>query len=387
MGKIDVLCFGGEDWWYKNQAHIDMQLMRRFSKLGTVLYVNSIVMQKPNINEGKIFFKKLVRKTKSVVKGLKMSHAGFWVYSPFTLPVHHIGWLRRLNEIVLPRQLLLVSRKLGMWDAIIWVACPVACNTAIKMKKGLLVYQRTDRYEDYPNVDHDTVRRYDQQLKAFADMTLFVNKLLYEQEYSQCKKAFFLDHGVDFDLFALADQDRTKPQDITSIPKPIAGYFGELDEHKLDICFLENMVDLLPKISFVFVGNASPKIMHLGEKKNVWLLGKKSYEQIPHYGKCFDVAILPWTQNKWTEAANPLKIKEYLALGKPLICTPVFTQIEQYRDVAYVANTPEEFAHCIVKALNEDSPKRIAARRKKVQYDTWDSKAELVLHELFDKKN
>lgn len=82
-------------------AHIDMQLMRRFAKMGVTVYVNSIVMQKPKLAQGRKFIEKLVRKTKSIFTGLKKSDAGFWVYSPFTLPVHHLAWARPLNEIIL----------------------------------------------------------------------------------------------------------------------------------------------------------------------------------------------------------------------------------------------------------------------------------------------
>lgn len=382
--KIDVLCFGGEDWWYSNRGHIDMQLMQRYARYGTTVYINSIVMQKPSVSEGKMFIKRLVRKTKSIFIGLKNSGEGFWAYSPFTLPVHHLAWARPLNEVILKYQVLYVIRKLRMREPIIWVACPAACNIAMSVKKRLLVYQRTDRHEEYPNVDHNIISEYDRKLKSSADVTLFVNSSLYMKEHSQCKNALFLDHGVDFELFASADQMRGKPSDISSISKPIAGYFGAIEEHKLDIDFIEQIVDLLPDISFVFVGEASPKFLRLGERKNVWLLGQKTYEQIPHYGQCFDVAILPWRKNRWTEAANPIKVKEYLALGKPFVSTPVFTQIQEYLDVAYVANNPEEFAHCIVKALNEDNRERIAARREKVQKDTWDSKAQLVLGKLLD---
>ena len=95
MERIDTVCFGGEDWWYHNRAHIDMQLMRCFAQLGTVLYVNSIVIQKPtfkkNIGGGKSLTQKLARKTKSILKGLKKSDAGFWVYSPFSIPFHQKG--------------------------------------------------------------------------------------------------------------------------------------------------------------------------------------------------------------------------------------------------------------------------------------------------------
>jgi len=116
-------------------------------------------------------------------------------------------------------------------------------------------------------------------------------------------------------------------------------------------------------------------------KKNVWMLGQKPYEQIPHYGKCFDVAIMPWKQNRWIEACNPIKLKEYLALGKPIVSTP-FPELNKYLDVVYLARTPKEFANCIKRAIRQDSPKLVTTRREKVKNSSWDTKAELMLEEL-----
>jgi hypothetical protein len=113
-GNISFICFGGEDWWYHNRAHTDMQLMRRFSQKGTTVYVNSIMMRKHKIIGGSKFIEKLIRKVRSILKGLKKSGAGFWVYSPFTLPVHHISWARPLNEAVLRYQMQRLMRKLRM---------------------------------------------------------------------------------------------------------------------------------------------------------------------------------------------------------------------------------------------------------------------------------
>jgi len=91
---------------------------------------------------------------------------------------------------------------------------------------------------------------------------------------------------------------------------------------------------------------------------------------------------MPWRQNRWIEACNPIKLKEYLALGKPVVSTP-FAELEQYLDVVYQARTPEQFVESIKQALDEDSSERIAQRREKVQNASWDSKAQLVLDELF----
>jgi len=384
--RIDTICFGGEDWWYHNRGHVDMQLMRRFAKWGTVLYVNSIVMQKPSLKRntagGKSFTHKLIRKARSIFRGLRKSDAGFWVYSPLSLPVHHIEWARPLNKILLQFQIWFVSRRLAIENPIVWVACPAACNVAVNMKHTKLVYQRTDRFEEYPDVDVGIIRQYDQKLKANADLTVFVNKILYEQERQECKNAIYLDHGVDFDMFSGAEHKHEIPTDIADVRRPIIGFFGGIHDHIFDVDFIKNVIDMLPQMSFVFVGKASADCSELMLRNNVWMLGQKSYEQIPHYGKCFDVAIMPWLQNRWIEACNPIKLKEYLALGKPIVSTP-FTELQEYQDVVYEAGTPKVFADCIKKAHSENSPELVAKRRQKVAQASWDSKAELVLQKLF----
>lgn len=383
--RLDVLCFGGEDWWYHNRGHIDMQLMRRFARRGTTIYVNSIVMQKPNFKRatagGRSFSQKLLRKTGSMLRGLRCTEAGFWVYSPFSLPVHHIPGLDPVNRTLLSAQVGLVMRRLRLVRPVVWVACPVACDLARALDKSALVYQRTDRFEEYPNIDRDVIRRYDEQLKRHADLTVFVSRSLYEEERGQCRHAFYLDHGVDFDLFAGAAREPAIPADLHGIPHPIVGYFGGIDNHTSDIAFLEEVTRILPEFSFVLVGQASSEVDGLQRRGNVWLLGQKPYEQIPQYGKCFDVAIMVWHRNRWIAGCNPIKLKEYLALGKPVVSTP-FPQLQQYAQVVYQAATPREFAARLKQALAEDSPQRIVARRASIQDATWDAKAEQVLQEL-----
>ncbi len=385
--NIDVLCFGGEDWWYHNRGHFDMQLMKRFARRGTVLYVNSIVMAKPTIADRKKFMEKLVRKARSMFTGLKSSGVGFWVYSPVVLPVHHISWARPFNQTVLRYQIRRVMRKLGMSDSVVWIVNPVACDTVLKIRRNKLIYQRTDRHEEYPNVDMQTIIDYDRKLKAEADLTVFVNALLYDQEARQCKNAVYLDHGVDFDAFSSARDNPEKPEDIACIDGPIAGYFGAIDPHKLDVKFVETIAELSPEISFVFVGKVSNEFVHLAERRNVWFLGQKPYDQMPDYGKSFDVAILPWRKNLWTEAANPIKLKEYLALGKPIVSTSAFSEVQKYRDVISVADTPAEFARSVLNSAGDNSPEKIAARRRRVEHASWDAKAEEVLTAIFGKEN
>jgi len=384
--RIDVLCFGGEDWWYHNRAHVDMQLMRRFARAGRVLYVNSIIMRKLNITEGAMFFTRLKRKLKSVCRGLVEAEPNFFVASPLTFPVHHIPGADRLNQRGLEFQIACRKRRVGLRKPIVWVACPAACETAFRLDRRALVYQRTDRYEEYPGVDAASVTEMDRALKRAAELTVFANRALYDEESAQCRRALYLDHGVDYKRFASAESDKRVPPGMDRIKRPIVGFFGGIDDHTSDVALSVRVARLCPDMSFVFVGAASSDLAELKALPNVFYFGKRPYEEIPHFGKCFDVAIMPWRRNRWIEACNPIKLKEYLALGKPIVSTP-FRELAFYEGLVYVAEGAEEFAACIRRALREDSDARRAARRRRVENETWEAKAAQALAAVLEEQN
>jgi glycosyltransferase involved in cell wall biosynthesis len=377
-GLSDVICFGGEDWWYHNRAHADIQLMRRFARQGRVLYVNSIIMRKPNVGEGRMFLRRLSRKLGSLRRGLVEAEPRFHVYSPVTFPVHHVPGARQLNQEALRRQIGWAVRKLDMREPVVWVACPAACDAALRLARSALAYQRTDRYEEFPGVERDAIRGFDGRLKAEADVTFYVNRKMMHEEEQQCKRAVFLDHGVDYDLFASAEEDPAVPEEMQELEHPVVGFFGGIDDHTSDIALVTEAARRATDMTFVFVGSVSADVSGLRALPNVQLLGRRPYEQVPHYGKCFDVAIMPWRQNRWIEACNPIKLKEYLALGKPVVSTP-FSELAQYDGLIYRATDPTNFVAAIRKALAENNEERRAARRERVKADTWDAKAEEAL--------
>lgn len=384
LKNLEVLCFGDNDWWYHNHGHMDIQLMKQYAKRGKVLYVNSIVLRKFNVQEGTMFLKRVKRKLCSIARGMKPSGIeNMIVYSPFTMPVHHINLARQLNEMSLRFQIKHFMRRLKMEKPIIWVACPGAAQTAMKLPRAKLVYQRSDRYEDFPGIDSQQVGRYDLSLKKHADLVIYVNSTLMTKEKANCRKAIFLDHGVDYEIFAHAHKEPHVPEEMKRIPHPILGFYGNIDDHTSDISLVEKVADLLSDISIVLIGNSSIDLSALVSRKNVYLLSQKPYEQIAYYAKCFDVCFMPWRHNKWIEACNPIKLKEYLALGKPIVSTP-FSELSRYGDLVKVASHAQGFARAVREALEENNSKRVAARRRSVVGCTWDSKASEVLHTLYE---
>ena len=71
-------------------------------------------------------------------------------------------------------------------------------------------------------------------------------------------------------------------------------------------------------------------------------LGRKSYAELPAYCRQFDVGLIPFKLNELTRAVNPIKLREYLAAGLPVISTPL-PEVAIYEQMVNLADTPEEF--------------------------------------------
>jgi glycosyltransferase involved in cell wall biosynthesis len=110
-------------------------------------------------------------------------------------------------------------------------------------------------------------------------------------------------------------------------------------------------------------------------------LGQKPYEEVAAYMAACDVLIMPWNQNEWIRACNPVKLKEYLAVGRPVVSTP-FPELKHYDDVVRSAGDAAGFAHEIELALRE--PPEPGRLRWRVCDQTWDAKARDVLANLRD---
>lgn len=73
---------------------------------------------------------------------------------------------------------------------------------------------------------------------------------------------------------------------------------------------------------------------------NVYFLGLKAQHELPAYVQWADVAIIPWKVNDLTQATSPLKVYEYLAMGKPVVA-PV---LEPLADIPFVLRSENNAA-------------------------------------------
>jgi hypothetical protein len=92
---------------------------------------------------------------------------------------------------------------------------------------------------------------------------------------------------------------------------------------------------------------------------------------------------MPWKRNRWIQYCNPIKLKEYLALGLPIVTTE-FPEALHYRDVMYVARSRDGFINGIREALQGRAVGTVESRRAQVATDTWE-KATLRIVEAIRK--
>jgi GT2 family glycosyltransferase/glycosyltransferase involved in cell wall biosynthesis len=368
-----IICFGGVDWWYHNRGHYDLQMMRELSKRVPVLYVNSIGMRTPSVREGSMFAKRILRKLKSLRQGLVEARPNFFVFSPATLPGGAAS--SRLVRGMLAYQVRRAASRCGIRNPLLWIACPPAAAVIDHIEHVSLVYQRTDRFEAFHGVDQEQIAGFDRKLKARADLVLFCARELYNSERDDCRRAVFVDHGVDFEYFRDAgiafEQHGIEPEDLRGIGRPRAGFVGGIDAHTFDPELFLEVAAQLADVQFVMVGACS-----LPEGwcrlPNVHLLGQRPYEEVAAYMAACDVLIMPWNQSEWIKACNPVKLKEYLAVGRPVVSTP-FPEIVHYSDHVRIADTSEQFAEHIANLIVASSEPR--CQRVRVQEHSWSRKA------------
>jgi len=275
-----------------------------------------------------------------------------------------------------------VLRVLGMRRPLVWIACPAAAHILDGLREAAgVVYQYSDCYTALQNGDACAVGDLERRIAQRADLVICSSILLHERARRLYGQGEYVDHGVDFALFDSARDARVAPPELAGLRRPIAGFFGNMDGNTVDRRLLEEVVRLRPQYSFALVGRMAADFESLRKHRNVVSIPQQPYRRVPQYGAAFDVCLMPWLRNEWIAHCNPVKLKEYLALGKPIVSTS-FPELRRCEGLCYEADTPGEFAAAIDRALAEDSPARQGERREWAARHTWDVKFERVLELL-----
>ncbi len=341
-----------------------------------VLWVNTIGMRLPRFTFRDI--KKAILKSKRMVHGFFNSleksskeKEQIHVLQPPMLPFLSIPGVRAANKFSVCR---LVKKRLcdfRMKSPILVITAPNACDYIGQFDERRAVYYCVDDFSDWAGLKKDLVHSMEEELTRKSDVFIATSQNLYDKLSKQGKQVHLLTHGVDYDFFKKAPADEHVL--LEGIPKPRVGYFGLFDQRS-DQSLLLELAKRMPDISFVITGNFETDTSDFLKQKNIYLTGSIPYNELPAMAGGWDVCMLPYKLNKLTDAIQPLKIKEYLATGKPVISTPI-KEARRLEDYVVIAETVDSWEKNIRICINGISSEEYKKRILFLEKESWASKA------------
>jgi glycosyltransferase involved in cell wall biosynthesis len=211
-------------------------------------------------------------------------------------------------------------------------------------------------------------------LIAHADIIFTGGKSLYESKKELHPNVYCFPSSVDQAHFAKALNGIAIADDIAQIPSPIVGYYGVIDE-RIDLELLHKAAQKLPNVSFVMIGPlAKIEERDLPKEANIHYLGMKSYDELPHYLKAFDIAMMPFALNDATKYISPTKTLEYMAAGKPIISTNIVDVIRDYSICVSLVEKTDDFCEAITFLLDKTDHLSMQMEYHKIlQKTSWET--------------
>jgi glycosyltransferase involved in cell wall biosynthesis len=378
LSDANIICFA-KDW--SEDPTSNNHVMRLLARDNEVLWLNSIATRAPKLSSGSDMAK-IRRKLKSFADGPQRVTDHLSVFTPLVLPFPHSRAAVMLNQQILRATTAYFRRRLGMGDFQLWSFIPTAVEYFGKLGESFRVYYCTDEWSQFSYVDGARVTAMEEELCRKCDIVFTTSRTLLEKKRPWNRETHLASHGVDWAHFARALAPETVvPSEIAGLKHPVLGFFG-LVQDWIDIDLIGWLAQQRPDWTIVMIGKVAVDHSHLKDIANIKWLGRKPYEELPAYCKGFDLGLIPFRINELTRNVNPIKLREYLSAGLPVVSTHL-PECAQYPEWCTVADTREQFLSACDRALAEDSPEARRHRSDLMRAESWEHKvAELGNHIL-----
>ncbi|MDT7542637.1 MAG: hypothetical protein QOE33_2541 [Acidobacteriota bacterium] len=368
----DIVFISSIEWNFLWQGH--QEIARRLADAGNrVLYLENTGVRSPGVRDAARVALRLKRWASALrTGGLREVAPNVHVCSPLVLPPFGSRWRRELNRRLFLPLVLRNARRLGFRDPLVWTYLPN--DTTLDLVRSLrpravVYYCVADFAQLTPHPDK--LRVAERELIKLSDVVFTQCSALTEMCRASNPNVHLFPSGVNMEAFPLDDEGPVEVADerfLRDLPKPIIGYVGGMHRH-VDFDLLRELAAARPAWSWVFVGAMQADAAGLGASPNVHLLGQKPHDQLANYIRHFDVCIVPYVNNAYTETVVPTKINEYLAMGKPVVSTDLPTVREfnaKHRVLTNVPARAESFLLAIESALRLPVDRATVMHRRRV---------------------
>jgi glycosyltransferase involved in cell wall biosynthesis len=382
----DIVCFAN-DW--SGDPLSKKHVMTRLAQNNRVLWVNSLGNRAPRASARDL--RRIADKLGRFVAELGARPAevapNIHVITPLAIPNYRARWAHQLNRLVVGATVRAAMRSLGFRDPLLYTFVPASAWIAGRLGETHVVYHCVDEYSQFDGAGAE-IAALEADLIHASDLVITCSTRLQQSKQRLHPNTRLVRHGVEQAHFARAlDPELELPADVRDLPGPRFGFYGLVAEW-VDLESMARIAERWPHGSVVIIGehnNANRAGMErLRALPNVHFLGRKPYAELPAYCKAFDVALLPFVKNELTDNANPLKLREYLAAGLPVVSTDIPEAAALGDHGVYLADGPDAFVAAAAQALAAGAgpdPARSAVMAR----ESWDAKVadiETLLLEL-----
>jgi glycosyltransferase involved in cell wall biosynthesis len=369
-GSRPALLVFAEDWG----RHISsaQHLIRHLLDRHEVYWVNTIGTRRPawnlrTVSRGLEKFRQWLR-----VPGSSTPRAANpRVLSPVMWPWFSTSLDRKLNRSLLLRQLKPVVASLPEPPVAI-TKLPIVADLMGSLPVRHWVYFCVDDFGEWPGLDRPTLGRMEELVLERADRVLTVSEVLRQRLARMGRQAPVLTHGVDVVFWKKAADGDSLPG-VAGRERPLVVFWGVIDR-RMDVAFVRQLAEEMTEGTIVLAGPEADPDPALTRCPRVIRLGPVPFAQLPCLAREAAVLVMPYADLPVTRAMQPLKLKEYLATGKPVVARDL-PATRDWADCLDLADTPGAFARAVRMRLATGLPPGQEVARGRLEGESWAEKA------------
>ncbi len=383
------VCFTPERWngLWRNRH----QLLIRFARQNRVLWVEP----RPYLSDAMraLRTRRLGEHTLAWPRPQHIQDGLFVYRDPLWLPLSGRTPLRQFTAWGRSAALRRAVRQVGGGHApILWLFRPDQGDVIGQCGEQMVIYHAVDEYAAYEleyQADQaanrpDSVQAMEQAILRRADLALVTSGPLLASKQAFQPNTYLVPNGVDFAAFAAALAQPQEPAALAGVPHPRLGFVGAINE-KVDLRLLSTLAAANRAWQIVLVGPVTLRYNQddldaLRSQPNVHVIGALPVAHVPHAIAACDVCLMPYKINAWTHHISPLKLYEYLAVGRPIVSTaiPAVTDSGELAPLVGVAHDAAEMTALVEQALSRTDDQAATARRAFAAQQTWDARVERI---------
>jgi glycosyltransferase involved in cell wall biosynthesis len=252
---------------------------------------------------------------------------------------------------------------------------PLMADLVGRVRAARWVYYCVDDFSVWPGLDGRTMRNMEAELVARVDVAVAVSEPLRAHLARLGRPAHLLTHGVDLDFWRAPAAAELPPalDALTGLPEPLVVYWGVIDP-RTDPAFVAALGAALPAGTVLFVGPRDGPAPEWLRGPRVRSLPPVPFAALPALAARARVLIAPYADLPVTRAMQPLKLKEYLATGKPVVVRRLPATAD-WADCVDAVDTPEAFARAVLDRLAGGVPEGQRSARLRLAGEGWAAKA------------